>query len=31
MSTTQWRRSSRSGGVNDQYCVEVARVSGADD
>jgi hypothetical protein len=26
--TPQWRKSSRSGGVNDQTCVEVARLSG---
>ena len=26
--TLQWRKSSRSGGVNDQTCVEVARLSG---
>ena len=26
--TPQWRKSSRSGGVNDQACVEVARLSG---
>jgi hypothetical protein len=25
--TPQWRKSSRSGGVNDQTCVEVARLS----
>ncbi|GLY77820.1 DUF397 domain-containing protein [Actinoallomurus iriomotensis] len=25
----QWRKSSRSGGISDQACVEVARVSGA--
>lgn len=27
MTTPQWRKSSRSGGVNDQACVEVAPVS----
>lgn len=26
--TPQWRKSSRSGGVNDQTCVEVAPLSG---
>jgi hypothetical protein len=26
--TSEWRKSSRSGGVNDQACVEVARLSG---
>jgi hypothetical protein len=26
--TPQWRKSSRSGGVSDQACVEVARLSG---
>jgi hypothetical protein len=26
--TPQWRKSSRSDGVNDQACVEVARLSG---
>jgi hypothetical protein len=26
--TVQWRKSSRSGGVNDEACVEVARLSG---
>jgi hypothetical protein len=26
--TVQWRKSSHSGGVNDEACVEVARLSG---
>lgn len=26
--TSQWRKSSRSGGVSDQACVEVVRLSG---
>jgi Domain of unknown function (DUF397) len=26
--TPEWRKSSRSGGVNDQACVEVAQLSG---
>lgn len=27
--TPQWRKSSRSGGVDDKACVEVARLDGA--
>ncbi|MCO6003401.1 DUF397 domain-containing protein [Actinoallomurus purpureus] len=26
-----WRKSSRSGGVDDKYCVEVAQVTSSDD